>query len=54
MEQNTSGLLGFHLLCKRPEVFMIPRTFQNRIHFLSISMSTVGLKQEIEAISQRD
>ena len=26
---------GLHLLCNRPEVFMIPWTFQNRIHFLS-------------------
>ena len=39
---NTSGLLqsqheaeGLHLLCKRPEVFMIPGTFQKSDLFLN-------------------
>ena len=29
--------LGLHLLCKRPEVFMIPWTFQNSNSFLNYS-----------------
>ena len=31
---NTSGLLQSYLLCKRPEVFMIPWTFQKLNLFL--------------------
>ena len=27
--QETRSIEGLHLLCKRPEVFMIPWTFQN-------------------------
>ena len=38
---NTSGLLQSYLLCKRPEVFMIPRTDQKSNSFLKCVLLSV-------------